>query len=117
MVNEEGRLDQVDNDGSIWAFTPGDGVEIELVPDDGYEVYIADVTKAGENIWFTDMVTTESPCTYRMQGRTNYFSRYWIWRTRQTREKYPWYNFRLLRKDLHRAGRGRQREMGTRRGP
>ena len=25
-----------------------DGVEIELVPDDGYEVYIADVTKAGE---------------------------------------------------------------------
>ena len=48
MVNEEGRLDQVDNDGSIWAFTPGDGVEIELVPDDGYEVYIADVTKAGE---------------------------------------------------------------------
>lgn len=38
MVNEDGGLDHVDNDGSTWAFSEGDEVEIELVPDDGYEI-------------------------------------------------------------------------------
>lgn len=93
MVNEEGRLDQVDNDGSIWAFTPGDGVEIELVPDDGYEVYIADVTKAGEKHLVYRYGDDGESLHISDAGRTNYFSRYWIWRTRQTREKYPMVQF------------------------
>lgn len=37
-VGEDGELDQIENDGSIWAFNAGDKVEVELVPDDEYNV-------------------------------------------------------------------------------
>ena len=38
QVGEDGELDQIENDGSIWAFNAGDKVEVELVPDDEYNV-------------------------------------------------------------------------------
>ena len=38
QVNEAGELEQVENDGSMWAYNPGDFVEVELFPDDGYNV-------------------------------------------------------------------------------
>lgn len=38
QVNESGEMEQVENDGSVWAFNKGDAVEIELIPDDGYSV-------------------------------------------------------------------------------
>lgn len=37
-INENGEAEQIENDGSLWAFAKGDDVEIELVPDGGYEV-------------------------------------------------------------------------------
>lgn len=38
QVGEDGELDQVENDGSIWAFNAGDKVEVELLPDEDYNV-------------------------------------------------------------------------------
>ena len=38
QVGEDGELDQVENDGSIWAFNAGDQVEVELLPIEGYNV-------------------------------------------------------------------------------
>ena len=38
QVGDDGELDQVENDGSIWAFSAGDKVEVELIPDEEYNV-------------------------------------------------------------------------------
>lgn len=38
QVGEDGELNQVENDGSIWAFNAGDSVEVELLPNENYEV-------------------------------------------------------------------------------
>lgn len=38
QVGDDGELEQVENDGSMWAFNSGDFVEIELIPDNGYNV-------------------------------------------------------------------------------
>lgn len=38
QVGEDGELEQVENDGSMWAYNYGDFVEVELVPDEGYNV-------------------------------------------------------------------------------
>ena len=38
QVNDDGDLDQIENDGSIWAFNAGDQVEVELLPIEGYNV-------------------------------------------------------------------------------
>ena len=37
-INDDGEMEQVENDGSLWAFKEGDTVEIECIPDDGYYV-------------------------------------------------------------------------------
>lgn len=38
QVGEDGQMDQIENDGSIWAFNAGDKVEVELLPDEEYNV-------------------------------------------------------------------------------
>ena len=38
QINDDGQAEQVENDGSLWAFKEGDNVEIECIPDDGYYV-------------------------------------------------------------------------------
>lgn len=38
QVNEDGEMEQIENDGSLWAFSEGDNVEVELIPDDGFYV-------------------------------------------------------------------------------
>jgi len=38
QIDEKGELSEVENDGTIWAFKKGDLVEIELIPDEGYQV-------------------------------------------------------------------------------
>ena len=37
-INDNGEMEQIENDGSLWAFKEGDNVEIECIPDDGYYV-------------------------------------------------------------------------------
>lgn len=37
-VGEDGTLQEIENDGTVYAFKKGDNIEIELVPDDGYSV-------------------------------------------------------------------------------
>jgi len=38
QVGEDGQMNQIENDGSIWAFNAGDKVEVELLPDEEYNV-------------------------------------------------------------------------------
>ncbi len=37
-INDDGEMEEIENDGSLWAFKAGDEVEIECIPDDGYYV-------------------------------------------------------------------------------
>lgn len=37
-VDEDGQMNEIENDGSIWAFNAGDKVEVELLPDEEYNV-------------------------------------------------------------------------------
>lgn len=37
-INDDGQMEQIENDGSLWAFKEGDTVEIECIPDEGYYV-------------------------------------------------------------------------------
>lgn len=37
-IGDDGTAEQVENDGSLWAFSKNDKVEVELIPDEGYEV-------------------------------------------------------------------------------
>lgn len=37
-INDDGEMEQIENDGSLWAFKAGDDVEIECIPDEGYYV-------------------------------------------------------------------------------
>lgn len=46
QVNENGEMEQIENDGSIWAFNFGDTVEVELIPDNGYRVKIFSIAYA-----------------------------------------------------------------------
>lgn len=38
QMDENGEMQQIENDGSLWAFSEGDTVEIECIPDNGYYV-------------------------------------------------------------------------------
>lgn len=38
QVDEDGQMNEIENDGSIWAFNAGDKVEVELLPDEEYNV-------------------------------------------------------------------------------
>lgn len=38
QVGEDGQMNQIENDGSIWAFNQGNIVEIELIPNENYGV-------------------------------------------------------------------------------
>ena len=49
-VNESGELVQVENDGSVWAFAPGDMVEIVLTPNNGYNVKSFAIKDADNNV-------------------------------------------------------------------
>ena len=37
-ISDDGEMEQIENDGSLWAFKAGDNVEIECIPDEGYYV-------------------------------------------------------------------------------
>ena len=38
QIGDDGEMEEIDNDGSLWAFNSGDNVEIECIPDEGYYV-------------------------------------------------------------------------------
>ncbi|GFI31710.1 hypothetical protein IMSAGC013_03108 [Lachnospiraceae bacterium] len=38
QIGDDGEMEQIENDGSLWAFKAGDDVEIECIPDEGYYV-------------------------------------------------------------------------------
>lgn len=38
QIGDDGEMEEIDNDGSLWAFNSGDDVEIECIPDEGYYV-------------------------------------------------------------------------------
>ena len=57
-INDDGEMQQIENDGSLWAFKAGDDVEIECIPDDGYYVESLSLkdSETGKTLSQTDTV-------------------------------------------------------------
>ena len=66
QVGEDGQMEQMENDGSMWAFNAGDKVEVELVPDDSYNVQSFTIKDAGTGNIMAHKETTDNifrlPC-------------------------------------------------------
>lgn len=70
QVNEDGELEQIENDGSIWAFSPNDHVEIELIPDDGYNVKSFTVKSADTGDVMAHKETMDNVFSFTMPDRS-----------------------------------------------
>ena len=57
-INDDGEMEQIENDGSLWAFKAGDDVEIECIPDEGYYVETLSLkdSETGKTLSQTDTV-------------------------------------------------------------
>ena len=58
QIGDDGEMEEIDNDGSLWAFNSGDNVEIECIPDDGYYVETLSLkdSETGKTLSQTDTV-------------------------------------------------------------
>lgn len=70
QVNENGELEQVENDGSIWAFNQGDFVEIELMPNENYEVGSFSVKDAASGNILAHRETTDNIFSFTMPSQS-----------------------------------------------
>lgn len=66
QVNEDGEFEQIENDGSVWAFSPGDTVEIELIPDEGYHVRSFTIKNASDGSVMADKKTMDNVFSFTM---------------------------------------------------
>lgn len=58
QIGDDGEMEQIENDGSLWAFNSGDNVEIECIPDEGYYVETLSLkdSETGKTLSQTDTV-------------------------------------------------------------
>ena len=70
QVNEAGELEQVENDGSMWAYNPGDFVEVELFPDDGYNVKSFMIKDASTGDVMASNETTDNVFSFSMPNNS-----------------------------------------------
>jgi len=58
QIGDDGEMEEIDNDGSLWAFNSGDNVEIECIPDEGYYVETLSLkdSETGKTLSQTDTV-------------------------------------------------------------
>lgn len=70
QVDENGELNQVENDGSIWAFSPNDAVEIELIPNDGYHVKSFTIKSADTGDVMAHKETMDNVFSFTMPDRS-----------------------------------------------
>ncbi|MCM1219380.1 MAG: VaFE repeat-containing surface-anchored protein [Lachnospiraceae bacterium] len=69
-VNENGELEEVDNDGSVWAFSKGDIVEIELIPNSGYQVSSFSIKNPTTGNLMAHEDTTNNVFSFVMPGKS-----------------------------------------------
>ncbi len=66
QVGEDGQMKQIENDGSIWAFNAGDSVEVELLPNENYEVGSFSVKDAASGNILAYRQTTDNIFSFTM---------------------------------------------------
>ncbi len=66
QVGEDGQMKQIENDGSIWAFNAGDSVEVELLPNENYEVGSFSVKDAASGNVLAYRETTDNIFSFTM---------------------------------------------------
>lgn len=67
-VDEEGNLVKVENDGSVWAFSAGDTVEVVLTADNGYNVKSFGIKDESGNV-LASKETTDNMFSFTMPGK------------------------------------------------
>lgn len=68
-INDDGEAEQIENDGSIWAFCEDDIVEVELIPDEGYEVASLAVKDAETGREMAHEDTTDNVFSFTMPAK------------------------------------------------
>lgn len=69
-VNENGELEEVDNDGSVWAFSKGDIVEVELIPNKGYQVSSFSIKNPTTGNLMAHEESTDNVFSFVMPGKS-----------------------------------------------
>lgn len=59
-VGEDGTLQEIENDGTVYALKKGDNIEIELIPDDGYSVKSFEIRDVNTNRVMAQKDTTDN---------------------------------------------------------
>lgn len=70
QVGEDGELNQVENDGSIWAFNAGDSVEVELLPNENYEVGSFSIKDVSSGNILAHRETTDNIFSFTMPAQS-----------------------------------------------
>lgn len=69
QVGEDGSMNQIENDGSIWAFKEGDTVEIETIPGDRYHVESFAVKDSSSGDIVAEKETSDNVFSFTMPGK------------------------------------------------
>ncbi|MCM1233301.1 MAG: VaFE repeat-containing surface-anchored protein [Ruminococcus flavefaciens] len=70
QVNDEGEAEQIENDGSLWAFNKGDMVEVELISDEGYNVESFAIKAADTGDVMAQKKTTDNVFSFSMPAKS-----------------------------------------------
>lgn len=68
-IDDDGNAEQIENDGSLWAFSKGDEVEVELIPNEGYEVASLVLTDNETNKELAHEDTTDNVFSFTMPAK------------------------------------------------
>lgn len=68
-IGSDGEAEQIENDGSLWAFSKNDEVEIELIPAEGYEVASLAIKDAGTGEELAHEDTTDNVFSFTMPAK------------------------------------------------
>ena len=70
QVGEDGQMKQIENDGSIWAFNAGDSVEVELLPNENYEVGSFSIKDVSSGNILAHRETTDNIFSFTMPAQS-----------------------------------------------
>lgn len=70
QVGEDGEMNQIENDGSIWAFSQGDFIEIQLIPDEGYNVNSFSIKDSASGDILAHEETTDNIFSFTMPAQS-----------------------------------------------
>ena len=70
QVDEDGQMNEIKNDGSIWAFNAGDKVEVELLPDEEYNVKSFTIKDSSSGDVMAHKETMDNVFSFVMPGKS-----------------------------------------------